>query len=193
VRAWLVSLTNFGHIAVLMPVAAAILIWLCLYFSRAAPRWLIALGLCIGLTALLKIFFYAWPLASDIHNPSGHTSLSTLTYGTLTLAAAGSISGARRLLVIAGGAALILAIAASRLLLGIHTAPEVGLGLFIGVLSLALFTQKYLQGPNVRVWPLLVVAGVLVSTLRVLFSILHGRELHAEQLLHRLSGHLQLY
>jgi membrane-associated phospholipid phosphatase len=185
-RAWLLALTDFGDLAVLMPVAAAILIWLGLHFSLAAPRWLIALGLCIGLTALSKVFFYGCPPAGDIHSPSGHTSLSTLIYGVVTLVAAGPEPGLRRLSVIAGGAGLILAIAVSRLLLGTHSAPEVGTGLFIGIISFALFAQKYLPRPDTRVWLLLVVAGVLIS-------ILHGRELHAEQFLHRLTGYFRVH
>jgi membrane-associated phospholipid phosphatase len=183
---WLTALTDFGDLAVLMPLAAAILIWLLLPFSRAAPRWFIALGFCIGLTAVLKIVFNGCPPAGSMHSPSGHTSLSTLVYGALTLAAATARPGLRRLLAIGGGAGLILAIAVSRLLLDAHSAPEVGLGLIIGIVSLALFSNQYLQGPNTKVWPLLVVAGVLIS-------ILHGRELHAEQLLHRITGYLQVH
>lgn len=86
---------------------------------------------------------------------------------------------------IGGGAGLILAIGVSRLLLDVHTMAEVGLGLLIGVVSLVLFAHRYLQGPNPKVWPLLVAAAVLVS-------ILHGRELHAEQFLHRISGYLNV-
>jgi membrane-associated phospholipid phosphatase len=185
-RPWLFALTDFGDLAVLMPVAATILIWLRLHFSLAAPRWLIALGLCIALTALSKVFFYGCPPAGDMHSPSGHTGLSTLIYGAVTLAAAGPEPGLRRLSVIAGGAGLILAIAVSRLLLATHSALEVGLGLFIGIVSLALFAQKYPRRPDAWVWPLLVVTGVLIS-------ILHGRELHAEQFLHRLTGYFQVY
>jgi membrane-associated phospholipid phosphatase len=186
VKAWLVALTDFGDLAVLMPLAAAVLIWLLLYFSRAAPRWLLALGFCVGLTALLKILFYGCPPAGDMHSPSGHTSLSTLVYGALTLAAATAAPGLRRLLVIGGGAGLILAIAVSRLLLDVHSVSEVGLGLVVGTVSLALFSHQYREGPNTKVWPLLVTACVLLS-------ILHGRELHAEQFLHRVTGYLQVH
>ena len=53
------------------------LIWLLLYSSRAALSWVLALGFCVGLTALLKIVFYGCPPVGDMHSPSGHTSLST--------------------------------------------------------------------------------------------------------------------
>ena len=66
-----------------------------------------------------------------MHDPSGHTSLSTLVYGALALAAASGRPGLRRLLVIGAGLGLILAIAVSRLLLDAHSVPEVGLGLCV--------------------------------------------------------------
>ena len=121
-----------------------------------------------------------------MHSPSGHTSLSSLIYGALTLVAATATPGLRRLLVIGAGTGLILAIAISRLLLDVHSVPEVGLGLVIGIISLALFSREYLQVRNAKVWPLLITAGVLVS-------ILHGHELHAEQFLHRITGYLPVH
>ena len=181
--AWLIALTDFGDLAVLIPVSAVILIWLVRNSSRAAPRWIFALSLCIGLTALLKIAFHACPPADNLHSPSGHTSLSTLVYGALTLVSATAWPGLHRVLVIAGGAGLILAIGVSRLLLDAHSVAEVGLGLVIGAVSLAMFSRQYLQAPTTKMWPLLVVAGVLAL-------VLHGRELHAEQFLHRITGYL---
>ena len=179
--AWFIALTNFGDLAVLIPLSAAILIWLLRNSSRAAPRWILALGLCIGLTALLKIAFHACPPADNIHSPSGHTSLSTQVYGALALVSA-CWPGLRRVLVIAGGAGLILAIGVSRLLLEAHSGAEFGLGLVIGAVSLATFSRQYLQAPTAKMWPLLVAAGVLAL-------VLHGRELHAEQFLHRITGY----
>jgi membrane-associated phospholipid phosphatase len=171
--AWLIALTDFGDLAVLIPVSAA-------------PQWVFALSLCIGLTALLKIAFHACPPADNMHSPSGHTSLSTLVYGALTLVSATAWPGLHRVLVIAGGAGLILAIGVSRLLLDAHSVAEVGLGLVIGAVSLAMFSRQYLQAPTTKMWPLLVVAGVLAL-------VLHGRELHAEQFLHRITGYLPVH
>jgi membrane-associated phospholipid phosphatase len=186
VRAWLVSLSDFGDLAVLLPLAAAMLALLLLYVPRAAPRWVLALGFCLGLTALLKIAFYACPPVGDMHSPSGHTSLSTLVYGAVTLVAATTWPGVRSVLVIGGGTGLILVIGLSRLLLGVHSIAEVSLGLAIGTISLAAFSQKYRQAPNMKVWPLLIAAVVLVS-------IFHGDELHAEQFLHRLTGYVPVH
>src|SRR5215471_18262782 len=127
---WLVALTDFGDLAVLVPLAVTILVWL-LYVPRGAARWTLALSICVGLTAWLKIVFYGCPPAGDMHSPSGHASLSTLVYGVLTLTAAAAWSGFRRVIVIGVGAGLILAIGVSRLLLDAHSLAEVGVGLII--------------------------------------------------------------
>jgi membrane-associated phospholipid phosphatase len=186
VRAWLVSLSDFGDLAVLLPLAAAMLAWLLLCVPRAAPRWVLALGFCLGLIALLKIGFYACPLGGDMHSPSGHTSFSTLVFGAVTLVAAAAWPGVRSVVVIGGGTGLILVIGFSRLLLGVHSVAEVSLGFAIGTVSLAAFSHKYRQTPHMKVWPLLIVALVLVS-------VFHGDELHAEQLLHRLTVYVPVH
>lgn len=79
-------LTNFGDLAVLLPLAIVILLWLVtLRPRRCAVWWAVAVGLCTGLTALLKIYFYVCPPSPELQSPSGHTSFSALVYGTLAL------------------------------------------------------------------------------------------------------------
>ena len=182
-------MTNFGDAAVLIPLSAAILVWLWWFGdSRSAVWWAVSVGFCVGLTALLKIFFYGCPPASDMHSPSGHTAFSVLVYGALALAIAMQSGSLRRPLVIGIGAGFILTIAASRLLLDVHSIAEVGLGLMIGTASLALFGRKlYLlhQNRQAKLWPLVVTVWVLVT-------ILYGHKLHAEQFLHKITGFLQI-
>jgi len=185
VTRYLVEITDFGDLAVLVPLAVAIPIWLH-RVSGVTAQWILALSICVGLTALLKIVFYGCPPAGDMHSPSGHASLSTLVYGALAFTAAAAWPGLRRLIVIGVGAGLVSTIAVSRLLLDAHSLAEVGLGLIIGIVSLALFGQKYVQAPDTKVWPLLIAAGVLIS-------VLHGSQLHAEELLHRITGYVPLH
>jgi hypothetical protein len=169
--AWLKALTDFGDAAVLTPLAAVMLLWLLLNrCPRDAAWWTIAVAFCAGLTALLKISFYGCPPTPDLHSPSGHASLSTLVYGTMTLATASHTRGLSRMIAIGGGAGFILAIAASRLLLYAHSGPEVGLGLVVGTAALALFAQRYLRYRAAQVWlsPLFVTSGALLL-------VLHGR------------------
>ena len=185
-QAWLVALTDFGDIAVLVPLAAVMLVWLLFVRTpRGAVWWAIAVAVCAGLTAILKIFFYGCPPTRDLYSPSGHTSLSTLVFGAMALVTAAESAGLRRIITIGGSAGFILAISASRLLLYNHSAPEIGLGLVIGLSCLALFGQGYLRCQAARAWlfPLFLAGGILIA-------VLHGWELDAEGLLHAITGYL---
>jgi hypothetical protein len=186
--AWLEALTDLGDIAVLLPLAAVMLLGLLLMRSPGgAAWWAIAVAFCAGLTAILKISFYGCPLTPDLHSPSGHTSFSTLVYGAMALVTATESPGLRRVITISGSAGFILAIALSRLLLFAHSAPEVGLGLVIGISSLTVFGQGYLRCRAARVWlsPLFVFGGVVLL-------VLHGRELDAEHFLHAIAEFLRI-
>jgi len=133
-RAGLVALTGFGDTAVLMPLAAVMLLWLLVMRSpRGAVWWAITVAFCVGMTALLKVSFYGCPPTPDLHSPSGHTSLSTLVYGAMTLVTANETGGVRRIMAVSGGTGFILAIAASRLLLHAHSAAEVSVGLVMAI------------------------------------------------------------
>jgi hypothetical protein len=124
-------------------------------------------GFYVGLTALLKIVFYRCPPAGDMRSPGGHTSLSTLVYGGLTLAAATGRPGLGRVSVIgAGGRADCgncgFTSAARR--------SQPGRG-WLGVSHRYDFFDSVQSptpgGTEQKVWPLLVAAGAL-------------RELHAD-------------
>jgi membrane-associated phospholipid phosphatase len=182
----LISLTDLADLAVVLPLAITILFWLLAMRSpRAAVWWLIAVAICIGGTALLKIYFFSCPLVTELRSPSGHTSLGTLVYGTLILFTAGETEKWRRWAVIAIGALFILSIAVTRVLLHAHTMAEVVLGLFIGSVALIIFTQAYLRHRPVQRWfsPLFLVVAIIIFAL-------HGHELRAEEFLHRISLYL---
>lgn len=180
------GLTDCGDLAVLLPLIAVVGLWLLAVRKPAAASWWgIAVGLCIGGTAVLKIYFFVCPPAADLHSPSGHTSLSILVYGALTLAVAAELAGRQRVLTLALGGAFVTAIAISRVLVAAHTFPEVVLGSIIGLGALALFTRRYWPDrpaePHLR--PLIVTSAVLVV-------LLNGQQLRAEDLLHALGIYL---
>jgi membrane-associated phospholipid phosphatase len=185
-KIWLHGLTDFGDAAVLMPVAAAILIWLLFSNLRCAWWWTVAVVVCVGLTAALKIDFYGCPPSPALHSPSGHTGFSVLVYGAIALVAAAQATGVGRVLAAAVGIGVVFSVAASRILLEIHTLPEIGMGLLIGGISLSLFARVYLQYPTKQVWPLFVAAVILIA-------MLHGHELRAEEVLHRITAYLRVH
>lgn len=163
------------------------LVWLLLMRSpRGAVWWAIAVAVCAGLTAILKVSFYGCSPTPDLHSPSGHTSFSTLVYGAMTLVSATESAGLQRILTVSGSTGFILAITASRLVP--HSGAEVGLGLVIGISSLTLFGQGYLRcrASRVSLSPLLVAGGAVVLAL-------HGRELDAEQFFRAIAGYLRIH
>ena len=163
------------------------LVWLLLVRSpRGAVWWAIAVALCAGLTAILKVSFYGCPPTPNLHSPSGHASFSTLVYGAMTLVSATESAGLRRIVTVGGSVGFILAIVASRLVP--HSGPEVGLGLVIGISSLTLFGQGYIRcrAPRVSLSPLLVAGGAVLLAL-------HGRELDAEQFFRAIAGYFRIH
>lgn len=182
------TLTDFGDTAVVLPLSVVISLWLLRHHShRVLVPWIIALGLCIAVTALLKTYLYACPIASDLVSPSGHTSLSTLTYGAMTLVIAAEERRILQTSVLGFGTGFIFSIAGSRVWLNAHSALEVGIGILIGIVTLALFAQYYLRWRNEGT-PLL----MLVLPAVVVITVFLGQEVRIELVLHAISHHLRL-
>ena len=184
-------ITNLGDSALLLPASALLLV----HFWAAGERrtalaWGAALALCIGLTFASKIGFRACGAAVlpalDIRSPSGHTALGAAFYGCGALLLGAGRAAGVRIAVAATAAALVVAIAASRVMLEAHTGPEIVAGLLIGAAAVALFRARcFGRAPIGLRWkPLL--AGV--AALAVLMN---GRHLGAEEMIARLVDRLQ--
>lgn len=180
-------LTNFGDLAILLPLAAAILLWLLATRShRAALWWLMALALCAGGIALLKVYFVACASSGALQSPSGHSGLSALVYGGLAALLATRVEGWRRIAALCLSTLLIAGIALSRLVLHAHTPPDVVVGLLIGLVALALF----LVGAAGRLAPSASTRPLLLATI-VVVAVFHGDKLHAEAMLHAVGVYLR--
>jgi membrane-associated phospholipid phosphatase len=182
------AITDCGDLAILLPVACVLTLWVALICNRAVfAWWLIALALCIGGTGILKIYFFACPLLADLHSPSGHTSLSTLVYGTLTLAVARTMQDWRRWLSAIAGTMFIACIAVSRVVVQAHSIPEVVLGSALGLVALSVFVTAYLRDTPTKTYlaPLVAVSAMLVV-------LLNGHELRAEEFLHHIAIYLNI-
>ena len=155
--------------------------------SRVSASWVIAVSLCVGATTLLKIYLYACPPQPNLVSPSGHTSLSVLIYGAIAVVIAAEQRLWSRAVIFFSGTGLIVAIAGSRLWLNAHTAPEVVIGIVIGVATLTLFADRYGRSRTEGVSLSPFILSVVMVT-----AILHGQELRAEAFLHAISNHLHL-
>jgi len=181
------TITDCGDLAVLLPISMAILIWLLLRSGRSAALWFAcALAICIGATAGLKVLFAVCPPDASLQSPSGHTSLSTLVYGGLAAIAAVHGRDWWRNAAAAAGLLVVVAIAATRVILNAHTFTETVLGLAIGAAALAIFVCPYwrLGRAELSLRPLLVTVVLLVVSL-------HGSQLRAEDFLEAIGVQLE--
>jgi membrane-associated phospholipid phosphatase len=177
--AMLKLVTDLGDAAFLVPASAVLLGYLLFRRSaQAAAAWLTAIGLCAGLTILAKIAFYACgtEFASLlIRSPSGHASLSSTFYCCGALVLSANRGPPVRLAFLLASGAIVLAIAASRVLLHDHTPEEVVAGLLIGLCCIAWFAFRHLH-TNVPTLPLLPAAVAVLA----LAAATHGRHIAVE-------------
>ena len=174
--------SDFGDTAVTLPLAAILALYLWRAQSAApSASALRSLALCLWAIALLKMTFIAcrphW--ANGLVSPSGHAAVSLTVYGMAATVLAASASGWWRLSLIAVAAALITAIAISRVLLDVHTAAEVLVGLLVGGAALGVFAARYCrtEPPDLGRRRAILLALVLIVPL----AVLHGERLPAER------------
>ncbi len=102
--------------------------------------------------------------------PSGHTQNATGTYGTLALLGYTRAKSRReRTLAVSLGAALILTVAFSRMLLGVHTPADVLFSLGLGILLVALFYPFFKKERSANSLTALVSVMAVVALAFVLF------------------------
>jgi membrane-associated phospholipid phosphatase len=180
-------ISDFGDLAVLLPIAAAIQVWLLRASEarRPAAIWAISLLFCCGTTALLKIYFSACPYGG-ISSPSGHAALSVFVYGGLSVVGA----RARRFLKFvlpAAGVGLAVAILVTRVILGAHTIAEVMIGSAIGVMALVPFVETVIRHPVPSPTSSLIIVIILIAL------ILHDNDVHLEGFLRFLGTYLHSF
>jgi len=165
-------LTDFADQAVILPLVLMIAAALALQgWRRGAIVWLAVTGVTFGTLLALKLVFVAcWPFFGpmDIRSPSGHVAAATVVAGGLA-----ALLTRSKAMILPAAAIAAIVIGVSRLLLGMHSLPEVVLGASVGLAGAA--TLLYLAGhpPALRATPLVTVIVLVV----VLF---HGMHLPAE-------------
>ncbi len=142
------TFTALGDPALLLISAFAVLVYLWVNGDAHSlmRSWAFLAAMCVTLTVAGKIALYLldWQALGPwrMHSPSGHVAMSTAVYGgCATLLAAGR-SYLKRLLVWAAAAALVTALALSRLMLELHSVAELAAGLLIGLVCLGVFWRS---------------------------------------------------
>jgi membrane-associated phospholipid phosphatase len=166
-------LTDFADQAVILPLVLAIAVALAVQgWRRGAFVWLLVVAGVFFTTLVLKVMFLACsPLLGpiDVHSPSGHVAAATVVTGGLA-----AMLTRRRTSILPAAALAAMVIGVSRLVLGMHSLPEVIVGAIIGLAgAAALLNFAGPPPPRLRVAPLVLIV-VVVAT------VFHGLHLPAE-------------
>jgi membrane-associated phospholipid phosphatase len=180
-------LTDFADQAVILPLTFASALGISLGgWKRGAVTWLLAIFATLGVVAVAKLVVFMLGPPGRLPlllSPSGHAASASLLYGGLAYAllpgrkwrAAGAVLGA------AAG----LAVAAMRVALGVHTLPDVVVGLSIGLVGLALLCRALADPPvPFHRWGAVALSGATLVGF-------HGLRMPAEQWLRMLAALLR--
>lgn len=189
----LTVITDLGDSALMMPLALvlAAVLW-SQQSGTAALTWLSTLVPGLAILAALKLFGYTCEtgLAGPaLVSPSGHAAFATMVYGSAGVILARHLRGIGRWLAMALPVAVVAGVAATRVLLNSHTAPEVAAGLLVGVTTLAVFARRYRRLPPITVRSHR--AGALLAVTVLLLVTLHGERLQAEELIRTIAAGLR--
>jgi membrane-associated phospholipid phosphatase len=165
-------LTDFADQAVIIPVVLAVAVTLAIQgWRRGAFVWLLVVAGTFFTTLAAKLMFLACsPLFGpvDVHSPSGHVAASTVVAGGL----AAMLTG-RRASILPAAVLAAIVIGLSRLVLGMHSLPEVIVGAAIGLTGAVALLRFAGPTPRLRVAP-------LVAVVVIVAMLFHGLHLPAE-------------
>lgn len=173
--------TGFGDQGLVLPFAVAVAIALAASGARRETLfWCAAMAFALSATLALKLFFlpcgHLFPQL-NLRSPSGHAAASVAAYGGFAVLWARLAKGRwLRIAFVSGGILFAVLIAGSRVLIHVHTIPEVLLGGLTGLVAPAILSriERRTDEPSPR--PLLLV--LLLPLFLTLF--LHGTSLPVE-------------
>ena len=165
-------LTDFADQAVILPLVLAVAVALAVQgWRRGALVWLMVVAGVFFATLAFKLMFLACsPLFGpiDVHSPSGHVAAATVVTGGLA-----AMFTRRRASILPAAVLAAIVIGLSRLVLGMHSLPEVIVGAMIGLAGAVALLRLSGPAPRLRIAPLVLVV-VVVATM------FHGLHLPAE-------------
>ena len=166
------ALTDFADQAVVLPLIAVVALMLgVLGWRRGALAWLGAVGLSFAAVVVLKLAFATCGPVLGLpapRSPSGHAAAAAVIAGGIAVVAG---LGRQQVAAVAGLAAML--IGTTRVLLGLHTPPEVAVGGALGILGVLGFAVVAGKPPALRLrW--------LFAAIVVVALLLHGQHLNAE-------------
>ncbi len=164
--------TNFADQAVILPLVVAVTVTLVVQgWRRGAVIWFAVICATFIVVALLKLV--CLPCApvdglADLRSPSGHVTAASVVAGGL----AGLLTR-RRVSILPVAVLAAVAIGVSRIVLGMHSLPEVVVGAGVGLGGATALTA--LAGPPATLKP-----GRLLAVVAIVMVVFHGLHLPAE-------------
>jgi hypothetical protein len=137
--------TSLGDPTLLLCASLAVFLYLWSADERRAMTraWAIALSLSVLLVVTSKLLCYLLSGyqsgALRIRSPSGHVAIATTFYGCIAIMLAVKRSLSMQLLMAIGTATLLVLLAASRMMLELHTLPEILIAFAIGAFCMLVF------------------------------------------------------
>jgi membrane-associated phospholipid phosphatase len=165
-------LTDFADQAVILPLVLATAVALAIQgWRRGAVVWLLVVAVTFVAMVVFKVMFLACsPLFGpiDVHSPSGHVAAATVVTGGLA-----AMLTRRRASILPAALLAAIVIGLSRLLLGMHSVPEVILGALVGLAGAAALLRFAGPPPRLKIAP-------LVAVIVAVAALFHGLHLPAE-------------
>jgi hypothetical protein len=178
--------TELGDPTLLLLAALAMFFYLWIDNDRRqmAGAWAQSVGLCIGLLFVSKLVLHVYGRAElgpfRLFSPSGHVAIATSFYGNLAILLATGRSRRFGIALFAGAALLIVLLAASRMVLRLHSLPEIAIALTIGLVALRPFYLSLARHP------IIISAGQPIALL-VLLAVVRAAHIDGEALIARLA------
>jgi membrane-associated phospholipid phosphatase len=165
-------LTDFADQAVVIPLVLAVAVALAVQgWRRGACVWLVVVAGTFLATLAAKLMFLACsPLFGpmDVHSPSGHVAAATVVTGGLA-----AMLTRQRTSILPAAILAAIVIGTSRIVLGMHSLPEVIIGALIGLVGAAALLRFSGPPPRLRLVP-------LVAVIIAVAALFHGLHLPAE-------------
>jgi len=165
-------ITNFADQAVILPLLLAVTVALVAQgWRRGAVVWLGVVGATFAVVLLLKLVCLACAPVdglAELHSPSGHVAAAAVVAGGLA-----ALLTRRRLSILTVGALAAVVIGVSRLVLNMHSLPEVAIGAVVGLAGATVLVSMAGPPPTLK-------RGKLFALVVIVVAVFHGLHLPAE-------------
>jgi membrane-associated phospholipid phosphatase len=189
IETYLLFITDLGNVVVVGALAATVAVYLAMAGSRRpALALLVAFALAAVLIAVAKLICMTChvQVSPSLRSPSGHVAMAAAVYGMMASIVAARMKRWQGVLLWLFAILLIALIAASRVLLGLHSPLEALAGLVIGGVSYGIARWAVLRHSPVQFD-----GRALAVTAFAVILLFHGVPVPTEHMIQWLAMHIR--